>query len=80
MLLLPEGSHLTSARPSQGTCEGETRAVLCVLEGLEPGERATVKIVAEPPRGAGVWSVLGAVTSITPDPNPVNNTRKAKVR
>ena len=80
MLLLPEGSHLTSARPSQGTCEGETRAVLCVLEGLEPGERATVEIVSELPRGAGVWSVLGAVTSTTPDPNPVNNTRKAKVR
>jgi len=70
--VLPAGTTLVSATPSQGTCSGTT-TVTCDLGTVINGGSPTIVLVVTLPTTPGPVSNTATVSSSNPDPNPANN-------
>jgi uncharacterized repeat protein (TIGR01451 family) len=70
--VLPAGTTLQSATPSQGSCSGTT-TVTCALGTLASGASATVSLSIAAPVLPGVVTNTATVSSSTGDPNAANN-------
>ena len=73
---LPAEVTFVSATPSRGTCSG-TSTITCSLGVLPGGAAATVDIVAKAST-SGTVTNTAAVSAITADPKPSNNTATAR--
>jgi uncharacterized repeat protein (TIGR01451 family) len=74
--VLPAGTTLVSATPSQGSCSG-TSTVSCSLGSIASGGSAAVVIVVTSPISSGPLSNMATVVSTTPDPVTGNNSSTA---
>ncbi len=70
--LLPAGSSLTSAVPSQGACAG-SGPVVCELGSLAAGGSAQVTITVTAPAAPGAIASTARVSSAVIDTNPGND-------
>ncbi|WP_322919226.1 hypothetical protein [Nocardioides renjunii] len=72
---LPATLAVRSATTDRGTCEVTGSQVSCTAAGLDPGESATVTVVADVPSGATSVPLTNnaRVGSTTPDPDSSNN-------
>ena len=75
--VLPAGTTLVSATPSQGSCSGTT-TVTCNLGTLNNAATATVSLQIRP-NNPGVVSNTATVSTTVTDSNPANNTSTATV-
>ena len=76
--VLPTGTTLTSATPTQGTCSGTT-TVTCNLGTLINGASATISLTIHLPSTPGTVSDTATVSSSNPDSNPANDSATASV-
>jgi len=76
--VLPAGTTLVSATPSQGSCTG-TSTVGCSLGTLVAGGSATIVLVVAGPSSSGTVANTATVATDTLDPNLANNTSTATV-
>ncbi len=76
--VLPAGSTLISATPTQGTCSGTT-TVTCNLGILGDGDSATITLAVTLPTMPGPVENTATVTSGQTDPAPANNTSASTV-
>ena len=78
---LPSALTVRSATSDRGTCTITGSQVACAAGGLDPGQSATVTVVATVPSNAGTAPLTNdaRVTSGTPDPTPGNNAATATV-
>jgi uncharacterized repeat protein (TIGR01451 family) len=70
---LPSTVRFVSATPTTGSCAEPGGTVTCNLGDLANGASATVTIVVTPIK-AGTITNTAQVSSMSPDPNPANNT------
>src|SRR5512134_1491016 len=71
--VLPINVRFLSATSSVGSCVQTSGTVSCDLGDLSNGARVTVTIIVTP-RRAGTITNTAQVSSLSPDPNPANNT------
>ncbi|GAB3935076.1 hypothetical protein GCM10029976_044920 [Kribbella albertanoniae] len=73
---VPAPLKYTSATTSQGSCEQADGTVTCAIGTVAPGDKVTVKVVANVPSGAppNEFANTAKVASPTPDPVADNNT------
>ena len=78
---LPTALTVRSATSDRGTCTITGSQVACTAGGLDPGQSATVTVVATVPSNAGTAPLTNdaRVTSGTPDPTPGNNAATATI-
>ena len=77
--ILPVGSTLIAATPSQGTCSG-TSTVTCSLGTLNPLASATIALSITPARTAGPVANTATVSAINVETAPANNASTATVQ
>jgi len=70
---LPANVQFVSAASTAGSCTQTGGTVACNLGDLSNGTSVTVTIIVTPKK-VGTLSNTAQVSSISPDPNPVNNT------
>jgi uncharacterized repeat protein (TIGR01451 family) len=70
---LPSTVRFVSATPTTGSCAEPGGTVTCNLGDLANGASATVTITVKPLK-AGTITNSAQVSSLSPDPNPANNT------
>jgi len=74
--ILPAGTTLVSATPSQGSCSGAA-VVTCDLGAMSAGSSATITIVVNAPDTAGSITNSATISGPSTDPNPGNNSAAA---
>ncbi|MGI9659655.1 MAG: hypothetical protein ACR2OD_12155 [Gaiellaceae bacterium] len=74
---LPPGAQPVSVSASRGPCAGEA-PVVCKVDRLAPGSRASVDVVVNTVAG-GSLEVVARASSLTFDPRSRNNARRAVV-
>lgn len=76
--VLPTGTTLVSATPTQGTCTGTT-TVVCTLGALAPSTTATITLVLHLPQTIGPISNTATVTIANTETAPANNSSTATI-
>jgi uncharacterized repeat protein (TIGR01451 family) len=76
--VLPAGTTLVSATPTQGSCSGTT-TVTCTLGVLLPSSSASIALVVTLPQTYGPVANTATVSSDNADSNPANNSATATV-
>jgi uncharacterized repeat protein (TIGR01451 family) len=70
--VLPAGTMLISATPSQGSCSG-TNTLTCAVGALVNGGTTTINVILETAATAGTLSNTVTVAASQVDPNPADN-------